>query len=192
MSRVLAIMAIAAVGVVACGDDDDDGSATTTTTAVADGPCAQVEEVDIGQFEHVPGELTAADYATNPPAWGDHNDSVLTAGQFYPDGAPFGHAVHLLEHGAVIGWTNELSEEDMTAVEEAFNQAFEEGYYQLAVIENPDLEVPFALSAWGVLQTCEELDTSVIQPFIEEWYASPHSVESSLACEPPARGLPPC
>ena len=193
MLRVLATLAaLAALALAACGDDDDDGGSEPTTTAAATGSCGPVEEVEIGDFGHVPDELAAADYATNPPTWGDHNDEALAAGQFYTQGAPFGHAVHLLEHGAVIGWTNGLSNEDMTAVEDTFNEAFEEGYYQLAVVENPDLEVPFALSAWGVLQTCEELDTSVIQPFVEEWYASPKSAESSLACEPPARGLPPC
>jgi hypothetical protein len=33
------------------------------------------------------------------------------------------------------------------------------GYYQLATVENPDLDVPFALSAWGALQKCDSVDT---------------------------------
>jgi hypothetical protein len=54
------------------------------------------------------------------------------------------------------------------------------------------MDVPFALSAWGALQKCTEVDTSVIRPFVEERYASPKSGESFQACDGPARRLPPC
>ena len=194
--KPIATFALLSVLVLAaCGDDDDSESATSptsTTGAAVTGACSPIEEVDVGPYKHVPDELTADDYDTNPPSGGDHNDAALTSGQFYEEGASLGEAVHLLEHGAVIGWTNGLSPDDRKAVQDAFNDAFVEGYYQLAVVENPDLEVPFALSAWGALQTCDEVDTSVIQPFIEEWYASPKSAESALACEGEARRLPPC
>ena len=182
---------MAALALAACGGGDD-GEPAPASTAAAGGSCSPIEEVEIGTYGHVQDELGADDYATNPPAWGDHNDTALAAGQFYTEGAQFGHAVHLLEHGAVIGWTNGLSEQDMQGVEDAFNDAFRKGYYQLAVVENPDLDVPFALSAWGALQKCEGADASVIEPFIEEWYASPKSPESTLACQESARGLPPC
>jgi hypothetical protein len=142
--------------------------------------------------DHEERDFTAADFETNPPAGGDHNPTPLAAGQFYTDPPKLGEAVHLLEHGGVIGWTNGLSAEEQEQVEEAFNDAFVDGYYQLATVENPDLEVPFAVSAWGALQTCEEVDTSIVRPFIEEWYASPKSGESALACEGQARKLPPC
>ena len=191
MSRVLAILAaVATIALAACGDDDDDPG--TTSTPVAGGPCSPIEEVEIGAFEHVPDELTADDYATNPPTWGDHNDPAITAGRFYEKGAPLGEAVHFLEHGAVIGWTNGLTPEDLKAVQDAFNEVYREGYYQVAVVENAELEVPFALSAWGAMQTCEEVDAAVVRPFVEEWYASPKSPESVLACQAEARRLPPC
>ena len=81
--------------------------------------------------------------------------------------------MHLLEHGAIIGWTNGLSKPDLKAVEDEFNDIYGDGYYQLATVENPDLDVPFALSAWGAVQKCATVDTSVIRPFVEQWYASP-------------------
>ena len=100
--------------------------------------------------------------------------------------------MHLLEHGAVIGWTNGLSERDMQAVEDEFQKIANDGYYQLATVENPDMDVPFALSAWGALQKCAQVDTSAIRPFVEQWYASPKSAESGLACQGDARALPNC
>ena len=92
----------------------------------------------------------------------------------------------------MIGWTNGLSERDMQAVEDEFQKIANDGYYQLATVENPDMDVPFALSAWGALQKCAQVDTSVIRPFVEQWYASPKSAESGLACQGDARALPNC
>jgi hypothetical protein len=186
----LAVLAAMALG--ACGGDDDDSPAGQPPTA-ASGSCSPIEEVDVelgGQ--HSDAAFTAADYPTNPPTGGDHNPTALAAGSFYEEGAPLGQAVHLLEHGAVVGWTKDLSPANAKAVQDAFNDIFREGYYQVAVVENPELEVPFALSAWGAMQTCDEVDTSVIEPFVEQWYASPKSAESTLACQGSARQLPPC
>lgn len=186
------LLVLAACGGGDSGDAGAEETATTTTEAAAS-PCGEIEEVEVESFgEHERTEFTAADYETNPPSGGDHNDTPLQGGTFYPEPPPLGEAVHLLEHGAVIGWTNDLSADDQQAVEDAFNEVFEEGYYQLATVENPDLEVPFALSAWGAYQSCEEVDPDVIRPFVEEWYASPKSGESLLACDREARKLPPC
>jgi hypothetical protein len=189
VARIL--LACVVIGVAACGGDDSSTRAATGETT-ASGPCGPIEEVEIGVVQHSQREFTAADYETNPPAGGDHNDGALQAGSFYREGAPLGEAVHFLEHGAVIGWTNGLSPEDRSAVEQEFNDVFDEGYYQLATVENPDMDAPFALSAWGAVQKCTQVDTSVIRPFVEQWYASPKSPESGLACAGDARALPPC
>jgi hypothetical protein len=190
MRALVAILAAAAVaGLAACGGG---GDATTESTA-ASGPCSPIEEPDVLSFgNHSDQTFTADDYDTNPPSGGDHNPTPLQAGSFYTDPPPLGEAVHLLEHGAVIGWTNGLSKEDQKAVEDAFNDVFADGYYQLATVENPAMDVPFALSAWGALQKCTKVDTSVIRPFVEQWYASPKSGESGVACSGAARQLPPC
>ena len=45
----------------------------------------------------------------------------LQAGTYYEDPPRLGEAVHLLEHGAVIGWTNDLSKADLKAIEDEFN-----------------------------------------------------------------------
>ena len=193
--RTILIGALSAIAValVACGGDDDTSSETAATDATtASGACTPIEEVDIGPVEHNSREFTVADYDTNPPAGGDHNDPALTAGTFYTEPVQLGEAVHFLEHGAVIGWTNGLSAEDQKAVEDAFNEIFQDGYYQVATVELPELDVPFALSAWGALQKCESVDAAAIRSFAEEWYASPKTPEGGLACEGDARTLPNC
>jgi hypothetical protein len=199
------LLFVAALVLVACGGDDESSSTSSTTTADGttlqgdpeDGTetasCGPIEDVDVELGgTHLDKDFTAADYPTNPPTGGDHNPTPLQAGTYYEDPPRLGEAVHLLEHGAVIGWTNDISKAELQDVEDAFNDAFQDGYYQVAVVENPDLEVPFALSAWGALQTCDKVDTSIIQPFVEEWYASPKTAEGGLACEGDARTLPNC
>ena len=186
------LLAFAACGADS-GDDTSVGDSSASASTTADGACGEIQEVDVELAgQHSDTEFSAADYATNPPTGGDHNPTPLQAGRFYTKPTRLGEAVHLLEHGAVIGWTNGLSAADQKQVEDAFNEVFQAGYYQVAVVENPDLDVPFALSAWGALQTCDVVDTSVIKPFVEQWYASPTSAEGGLACQGPARQLPNC
>ena len=211
MARRFAIaLVLVALAPAACGGGEDDGTTVAEETTAAEetttaeettaangegetGSCTAVEEVAVEEFgTHKDRDFTAEDYETNPPSGGDHNPTPIEAGKFYPRPPRLGEAVHLLEHGAVIGWTNELARADQKAIEDEFNEVFADGYDQLAVVENPDLEVPFALSAWGFVQTCEEPDTSVIRPFIEQHYAPATSGESSLACQGGARRLPPC
>jgi hypothetical protein len=208
VKRLVAILAClvvaSALAFAACGGGGDSPS-TTSTDAAGDAlqgepeegtetaSCTPIQDVDVQLGgTHLDKDFTAADYPTNPPTGGDHNPNPLQAGSFYEDPPRLGEAVHLLEHGAVIGWTNNLSPNDLKSVEDEFNRTFQGGYYQLAVVENPDLDVPFALSAWGALQTCDKVDTSVIRPFVEEWYASPKTAEGGLACQGDARTLPNC
>jgi hypothetical protein len=188
---LIGLMASAVLVLAACGGDDTTSStATSATTAGSD--CDAIEEVDVGPVTHVDSDFTADDYPTNPPAGGDHNDPATAASRVYTDPQPLGETVHLLEHGAVVGWTKDLSAADQTAVEDEFNALIQDGYYQVAVVENDDLDVPFALSAWGALQKCASADAAAIRPFAEEWYASPKTPEGGLACQGDARTLPNC
>ena len=152
----LVALLVTAFALAACGgggDGDDSSTEAETTASVPAGGCGEIEEVDVPMAgAHSDRDFTADDYSTNPPAGGDHNPNPLQAATFYDDAsepAPLGQAVHLLEHGAIIGWTNGLSKPDLKAVEDEFNDIYGDGYYQLATVENPDLDVPFALSAWG-------------------------------------------
>lgn len=200
MGHVRPMLALAAslslAGVAACGGGETTSTTSTTSdpqATTADAPCSAIEKVEVpSSGQHSDRDFTAADYETNPPAGGDHNPTPIQAGTFYEQQPRLGEAVHLLEHGAVIGWTNGLSAADRKAVDAEFNAIFQDGYYQLAVVESPEMEVPFALSAWGAVQTCDRVDTSAIRPFVERWYASPKSAESGLACQGQARNLPNC
>lgn len=191
LSLVAALVAVLAIA--ACGDSDEDGETSPATTAAGTGDCSPIEDVDVpAVIDHPSREFTLADYETVPPAAGDHPPFALQPGRVYDESAPLGEAVHMLEHGGVIVWTNGLSEPDTNAIQDEVEAALNDGYYMLATFELPELEGPMALSAWGALQNCEEVDPTVIRPFIDEWYASPKSGEAGLACQGSARDLPPC
>lgn len=171
-------------------------STTSTTSTTADVPtdgCTDAVTVPVDSAgTHFDRDFTALDYPTNPPTGGDHNPTPIKLGKFYGSPPPLGESVHALEHGAVIGWTNGLSGSDQKAVEDAFNEAYADGYTSLAVVENPDLDGAFALSAWGAMQVCGTVDTDVIRPFVEEYYGSDTTAEGGLACTGAAKQLPAC
>lgn len=209
-SILLAVLAAFALGGAACGgntstptDLTSETTATDETDTTAAGPvattpsvssaCSDVETFDVEPSgKHDDREFTIDDYATNPPTAGDHNPSPIDTGAFYSETPRLGEVVHALEHGAVIGWTNGLSEEDQAAVEDAFDQMYGQGYYQLAVVEFPDLDVSFAMSSWDSLQRCESIDPAAITDFVENHYAPSTTAEALLACTGKAQKLPAC
>lgn len=196
------LLLAATIAVLGCGGSADpttteasttETTDTSTTSGAPTSGCSPVETVDVEMVgTHFNRDFTAADYDTNPPTGGDHNPTPLEAGSFYSDPPRLGEAVHLLEHGAVIGWTRDLPTADQKAVEDAFDEEYSKGYYQLAVVENPDLDVPFALSSWGSLQKCDSADPEAIRSFIEDNYAPSSTAEGALACSGKAKRLPAC
>lgn len=211
---LFACLAALAVGLWACGGGSGDetsgesSAATTATDADTDSTestepvstepsvspsCSDVETFEVEPSgDHSDRDFTAADYATNPPTAGDHNPDPIATGQFYDEAPPLGEVVHALEHGAVIGWTNGLDEAEQKVVEDAFNEMYGKGYYQLAVVEWPDLEGSFALSSWDSLQRCDEPAEDAITDFIESHYAPATTAEAQLACTGKAARLPAC
>lgn len=210
-------VAALALGLAACGGSDDgggsgetDASAETTATGATETTeteqaepvsttpsvspsCSDVETFDVEPSgNHLNKDFTVGDYDTNPPTSGDHSPTPIETGHFYDTPPPLGEVVHALEHGSVIGWTNGLSPEDQKTVEDAFNEMYAEGYYQLAVVEFPDLDGAFALSSWDSLQRCEGPDAAAIEDFITNHYAPSSTGEALLACSGKAGRLPAC
>ncbi len=168
---------------------------SASPSVAAEGSCVPVEEVEepADSTEHYSSDnkvLTAADFTSNPPATGKHRNNTLQAGQIYAEPVDLGEAVHSLEHGAVIYWTNGLPEESLTELEEAANALFAEGYTSLIIAENPEMDVPFAMSAWGHVQWCTEVDPAAIGEFTATYYAS--GIEGFVACSGKARKLFAC
>ena len=179
--------ALGVTALAACGGGEDSSEEASAE------PCGEVQQVKVPLAgQHADKKFTVDDYSTNPPAGGDHNPDALDTGTFYSQPVDLGMAVHALEHGAVIGWTNDLSKQETKQLEDAFNKLYSSGYESLATVELPELDVPFALSAWGAVQKCEQFDASAIKPFVDRYYGTQKSSEGFLACLGRATKLPAC
>lgn len=141
---------------------------------------AQYEEISApagcGKVQGVGGldrthTQAAVEYETSPPAGGAHNPSPLGAGTLseplsddpnQPNNVY--RAVHSLEHGYVIVWHDGLDEQTRRELETALR-----GERKVIVAPYPPLEEPntIALTSWGQLQYCQEVDTEVIGEFVD-------------------------
>lgn len=166
----------------ACGGDDDGDSGETAQA------CGPIEEspVEEARNYHANGTFTAADYAT-PPAGGIHSLDLVNDRKVYSETPDLGAVVHNMEHGSTVLWTNALPADQQSEAEAAFESmvakdAFKPGdkYPSLMMIENPDMDVPFAISAWGWAQKCESFDEAAVVDFLAEHYAS--GPEGAIAC----------
>ncbi len=141
------------------------------TRAVADvgGPataeeagCTPVETHEVPeQATHVP-EGTTVPYATNPPTSGDHYESPSAPG-FYSSPVQAEQLVHNLEHGQIVMWYRPDAPQE---VKDKLEQVTKQD--SLALIATPfELEgsANFALSGWGVSQSCVQVSQPVIDDF---------------------------
>jgi hypothetical protein len=179
-------------------DEPDPGPEPTDALPTSDLPtvgpsegCAPVEHPeDLGTAHLAEGE-EPPEYSSDPPASGPHDPSPTEAGVFYDSEQPNPQLIHAMEHGAVIFWTNGLSEAEDTEFRDAVNEVFSQGYRSLIGVPYPALEGKVAMTAWGTLQVCDQVDPAAIEEFVAAFYGS--GGEGILACQDPAsESLPAC
>lgn len=138
-----------------------------------------------GAGEHLAaGERTT--YDTSPPTHGPHDGrGRIPAGVH---GEPFSDdpnaensiylAVHSLEHGYIIVWHDNLSDDERAALEREYR-----GERKVIVVPYPLLErdQKMALTAWGRLLVCERPDTRVVDAFIERFREARSAPEPTQA-----------
>lgn len=131
------------------------------------------------------------DYSSIPPTSGPHSPVPTTVGAVYEDPQPLPEVVHAMEHGAVVVWVGPGAPDPMRAgLLQTVEALVEEGYLALIVTPMPELEEPFAMTAWGSLQRCLGLTPAEVHAFVAAHYAS--GGEGRLACAGRAAGVPRC
>lgn len=179
-------------------EPEETEEAEETDQPVAGGGCPDdlIESEDSDASQHV-AEGETVEYDTNPPAAGPHAGSTADVGVIYDSLAGSGYTlenfVHNMEHGAVIFWTNDLPEDEFELAQETVDEIFSQGYEHLIMVEYNDMDVPFAMTAWGVLQECEGMDeetAEIMQLFTDTFYGS--GIEGSIACSGAAAELEGC
>jgi hypothetical protein len=143
------------------GSVDDVGGPPTAEEA----GCTTPQEHEIEGREHV-DDGVVVEYATDPPTSGNHYQTPADPG-FYATELPTSQLVHNLEHGQVIFWYKpDAPEEVKDKIEQVIGQP------DRSTIAVPyDFEGPgeFAMTAWGVSQSCEQVSQTVINDFRENY-----------------------
>lgn len=160
---VAVLVLLGAIGAVTSKDGDSGGEP-------AAGPgCGMVTDHAIPEGDaakHADGPI---EYDTAPPHGGKHNPTWLPAFQrvIRRDNAPdlvVERAVHNLEHAYVVVWYGEdVSDEELDEVSEAVAGA---DLSKVLVVPFPGrFDAPFALTAWGHVQYCEQPDAASLRAF---------------------------
>lgn len=127
-------------------------------------------ETDLGHVEFRP------DYATTPPAYGQHHGVWWNCGT-YEEPIPDHHAVHSLEHGAIwLTYQPDIDEGDLDVLRSLADQP------DMLLSPYPDQESPIVATAWGRQIVMDEADESAINDFIREYMNDPQGPEPGGVC----------
>ena len=128
--------------------------------------CEPVETFPIQGGQHLIGDAEPpVPYSSTPPTSGWHSSGAFTIGVAGAD-APLTEPqqVAVLEAGGVVVSYRDLPAADVTAIDERAEQQFAG---RVSVTPYDKLESgQVALTGWGVLQLCDELDLEVLDDFV--------------------------
>jgi hypothetical protein len=191
-SSCLALAAVAAVSLVACGEAASSGSVSQNQgpsdaarldgAIYPDASCfVEVDEPPLmSSFAHVPIGTTV-DWDSNPPSSGPHYP-IWAAFQAYTSPVPRGYYVHDLEHGAIVFLYNCGSAgcpEVVSALQAASDSlpddplcAQEGGGVRVRTVITPDPLIPtrVAAAAWGWTYLADCADLPTLEQFAKAHY----------------------
>ena len=164
-----------------CGGGDGGAASAASTDDI--GQIPGVEAVPVSGARHVSGEV---DYATDPPAGGDHNGAWQNCG-FYRVPVVNELAVHSLEHGTV--WITYRPGADAATVDEIEELASQHDY--VLASPYPDNPSPVVLTAWGRRLELDAPDDPRVAEFLDLYLEDgPTTPEPGASCSG-AVGVPP-
>lgn len=135
--------------------------------AVASANCTGIEEQEDAGNAHIEnlGDQGRTPYTSTPPTSGDHSGAQPPPPTFYDEPILNPETyVHGLEHGQIYIHYKDLPPEDVELLE----RIQREHETSTAVMRNPTIERPVAITAWTHMQQCDRVNELVIERFIEE------------------------
>ncbi len=121
--------------------------------------CKEETFEEQGDITHTTDPDEEIDYASEPPAVGDHYQE-WPEDDIYEEAPPTSHVVHTLEHGRILIWLSPDLPEEQRA---QFKALYDEDPYHVIVLPREELKQPFAVSAWtgvhnGHILRCNDLN----------------------------------
>jgi hypothetical protein len=159
--------------------DTGDGGGFVGVAGEASAPMGKCEAVEQQQaiegWSHVP-VCSRVSYFTNPPSSGNHYP-VWAAYKSYASPVPRGFYVHDLEHGAIVLTYNcpNGCDADVAAAQAMIDAlptdadcaaARSAVRVRMVMTPDPELDVPFAASAWGWTLRAKCFDPDVFGAFV--------------------------
>jgi len=178
-SPVILGLFFAVPSVSACDEEAPAVGAFSYEASAPVGRCAAVEQRHAIEGQtHVP-ECSTVAYGTKPPSSGNHYDA-WAAFMVYANVVPEGYWVHDLEHGAVVLSYNceDGCGADVSAASEMLKAlppdplclATATVPRRVVMTPDPNLDVPFAASAWGYTLRANCFDADAFRSFIDRHY----------------------
>ncbi len=120
------------------------------------------------------GENATPRYNSNPPTSGPHLSYAAGWGS-YTEVQPDPLLVHNLEDAGVILWYQSGTPEENAAQVGRLENAYDARRYRRVIIAPRDnLETQYAMTAWGRLETFEEIDPAQINTFMNAFEGIDH------------------
>jgi|RhiMethySRZTD1v2_1073278.scaffolds.fasta_scaffold09123_5 uncharacterized protein DUF3105 len=188
------------IALAGCGSNDGEPpSDPYAPIPIAGSRCGAVAQRHaVGVWDHVP-QCSPITYASNPPSWGDHYDFWAAYGEFTTPVA-HGFSVHNLEHGSVVvshhcpdagcdvdleaarAWIRSLRVDDFCLAQGL-------GTPRVLLTPDPELDSPWAASAWGYTLRADCFEPAVFSDFYAAHVGrGPEDVCSAGTTEPPDCG----
>lgn len=143
------------------------GAPDNVGVAAAEANCADVEEFEEQEADHIDTGAAHEPYNSSPPTSGPHY-ATPAGTEFFAEQIPPEQLVHNLEHGQIVIWyAPDAPAEVQSQVEDLVVQETN----ATAAAPYPDIEAPYqlVLSAWGASQACEKVSQEVVDDFRREY-----------------------
>jgi hypothetical protein len=107
---------------------------------------------------------TRTPYNTNPPTSGDHLGGYNPIWDSFDETLEPEKYVHNLEHGGTVIHYKGTSDSDISKMEGLIDKYSD----ALLIMPDPAIKKPLVITAWRATQTCEKVNTFVIESFIKK------------------------
>lgn len=135
-----------------------------TATSTGSAQCSNLQQMlDEGRGHLNPGDPIPA-YKSVPPTSGTHNQTWYPAG-IYDNNADITQLIHSLEHGYVILYYNNISQDEINQL--ASIQRSDS--FKMIVAPYPNMPYKVAIAAWARLQTCDGVNEQAIRSFTAQF-----------------------
>lgn len=135
------------------------------------GPVGEPQAMDGG--DHIESGTAGGPYSSNPAASGPHWPSPVNWG-VYPNAIPQEATIHNLEHGGIVIWYQEdrVAAEEISELEDYTRSWNGSERYKVLVAPwaGTDFERPMAMVGWTWLLYLDEVDTDLMDRFIDQHY----------------------